>query len=123
MRQQGIKYFMGWNLVDFSLFSIFLTFEYIRFLGLEHKVTSRSEIKLFLVIIAFLKLMFFVRIFEEYGFLVQMICLCIKDLCPFIVSYLVFLYVFSVCFVVLKMELDPIVDEVEGLTFFQKMLL
>jgi hypothetical protein len=123
MSQQGLEYFMGWNLVDFSLFSIFLTFQYLRYMQVEHSALTRPEVKLCLVVIAFMKLLFFVRIFEEYGFLVQMIILCLKDLTPFIVSYLVFLFVFTVCFVVLKMELDPEVDGAEGLTYFQKMLL
>ena len=31
--------------------------------------------------------------------------------------------VFSICFVVLNMEIDPEVDDAEGLTYFQKMIL
>ena len=69
------------------------------------------ELKLLLIILAFMKLLFFVRIFEQFGFLVQMIILCVVDLIPFIVSYLIFLALFSVCFVVLKMEIDPEVAE------------
>ena len=70
------------------------------------------ETKMLLILLAFLKLLFFVRIFEEYGFLVQMIRLCVLDLIPFIMSYMIFLMVFTVCFVVLKMEIDPEVAEV-----------
>lgn len=81
------------------------------------------EAKMLLILLAFLKLLFFVRIFEEYGFLVQMIRLCVIDLIPFITSYMIFLMVFSVCFVVLKMEIDPEVAEVENLSYFQMMFL
>jgi hypothetical protein len=40
MSQQGIEYFMGWNLVDFSLFSIFLGFEYLKQMGIEHSALA-----------------------------------------------------------------------------------
>lgn len=76
------------------------------------------ETKMLLILLAFLKLLFFIRIFEEYGFLVQMIRLCVIDLIPFIMSYMIFLMVFTVCFVVLKMEIDPEVAEVENLSYF-----
>lgn len=81
------------------------------------------ELKLLLIIIAFIKLLFFIRIFEDFGFLVQMILLCVYDLIPFIISYLIFLILFTVCFVVLDMEIDPEVEEAENMTYFQKMLL
>jgi len=39
-------------------------------------------------------------------------------------SYISFVIVFSICFAVLEMEIDPEVDEgAEGLNFFQKMIL
>lgn len=40
------------------------------------------------------------------------------DMVPFIISYMIFLMVFTVCFVVLKMEIDPEVAEVENLSYF-----
>ena len=81
------------------------------------------ETKMLLILLAFMKLLFFMRIFENFGFLVQMILLCVLDLFPFIISYMIFLIVFTVIFVVLKMEIDPEVDRVENLTYYQKMLL
>lgn len=81
------------------------------------------ELKLSLIVLAFMKLAFFIRIFEDYGFLVQMILYCIIDLIPFIMSFMIFLVVFSISFVVLRNEIDPDVNEVEGLSYFQKMLL
>lgn len=47
-----------------------------------------------------------------------MIVLCVTDLIPFIISYIVFLVIFSICFVVLRMEIDPEVVEAEGLNYF-----
>jgi hypothetical protein len=72
---------------------------------------------------AFMKVLFFVRIFENYGFLVQMIKFCIADLIPFIVCFITFLFVFSICFIVLNMEIDPEVSDAAGISFFQKTML
>ena len=81
------------------------------------------ELKLLLVILSFFKLLFFIRLYEHYGFLVQMIIFCVVDLIPFIWSYLSFLYIFSICYVVLNMEIDPEVQDAQGLNYFAKMLL
>ena len=117
IREQGINYFIGWNLIDFSLFGIFLTLQYFKYIGKEDTMTYMPETKLGLVILAFLKLLFFVRIYEDYGFLVQMIRLCVLDLIPFIISYVIFLGIFTICFVVLKMEIDPEVVDAQGLNY------
>ena len=82
-----------------------------------------SELKLMIVLMAFMKILFFVRIFESYGFLVQMIKFCLVDLIPFIVCFVTFLFVFSICFIVLNMEIDPEVADAQGITFFQKTIL
>ena len=118
MANQGFNYFYGWNLVDFSLLLVFSVLQYFSQLKQDHSLIYMPEAKMLLILLAFLKLLFFVRIFEEYGFLVQMIRLCVSDLVPFIISYMIFLTVFTVCFVVLKMEIDPEVREVENLSYF-----
>ena len=114
---------MGWNIIDFCLFAIFLILQYFKFLGKDDSMTYMPETKLGLVILAFMKLLFFVRIFEDYGFLVQMIRLCVLDLIPFIISYIIFLLIFTICFVVLKMEIDPEVVDAQGMNYSQKMFL
>ena len=48
---------------------------------------------------------------------------CVIDLIPFIMSYMIFLFIFSICFVVLNMEIDGEVDGAEGLNYFMKTLL
>lgn len=47
-----------------------------RYMNYDRDVLYFPELKLVNIILTFLKLLFFVRIFEEYGFLVQMIILC-----------------------------------------------
>lgn len=64
------------------------------------------EIKILLLILTMLKLLFFIRVFEGLGFLVQIILKCCIDLVPFVVSYLVFLLIFTLSFLVLHMEVD-----------------
>lgn len=93
-------------MIDITLFFIFLVIQYLKFLGIEHDAKEVPAVRLSLIILAFLKLLFFVRIFEQYGFLVQMIILCLQDLIPFIVSYIMFLFIFTICFMVLQMETD-----------------
>ena len=115
---QGFNYFYGWNLVDFSLLVVFAVIQYFSQLGKDHSMVYMPETKMMLILLAFLKLLFFVRIFEDYGFLVQMIRLCVSDLVPFIISYMIFLVVFTLCFIVLKMEVDPEVIEAENLSYF-----
>ena len=86
------------------------------------KPTSRlvpviRELKLCIVVLGFFKIMFFIRIFEEYGFFVQMIKLCLADLTPFMVCYFAFMYMFVICFSILDMEIDDEVAGAKGLSY------
>ena len=67
---QGFSYFYGWNLVDFSLLVVFSVLQYYGSINKDHSMVYMPETKMLLILLAFLKLLFFVRIFEEYGFLV-----------------------------------------------------
>lgn len=77
-------------------------------------------LKLALVVSSVMKLMYYMRIFEEYGFLIQMIIFCIKDLTPFIISFAVFNLIFIICFTVIKMGIDPEVDEAPIKSYIMK---
>jgi hypothetical protein len=72
---------------------------------------SIPELKVLIMTTGFIKLLFFIRIFEKFGFLVQMIFYCVVDLGPFIIAWMTFLLIFSICFVVLKMEIDEEIAE------------
>jgi p-aminobenzoyl-glutamate transporter AbgT len=52
-----------------------------------------------------------------------MIISCIVALVPFIMAFLVFVLVFSVCYVVLELELGMDESEAKALPFFCKMVL
>lgn len=68
-----------------------------------------------------MKVLFFIRVFEAFGFLVQMLQLTISKLIPFFISFLVFVIYFAVSFYVLEGEVDPELEEYEG--FFNKFTL
>lgn len=65
-----------------------------------------SELRLILISLAMMKLLFFVRIFEDFGFLVSMIQFCLFDLVPFMATYVLFMIIFSMVYIVLSTEPD-----------------
>ena len=69
-------------------------------------------ILMLLVMFMFLKGLFFIRIFEKFGFLVMMIKRCLIDLVPFICCFILFVLLFSTCLIILNNEVDTEIDEV-----------
>ena len=69
MREQGLAYFMGYNIVDTMQFLSFISLQYFTYNG-DDQVKFLPELKFVLTILAFAKLLFFIRIFESFGFLV-----------------------------------------------------
>ena len=124
LREQGISYFfIGWNLIDAAQLTVFGILYYMRYMEQDRNVLYFPELKLVNIILTFLKLLFFVRIFEDYGFLVQMIILCMQDLVPFFMSYLLFLNFFSMCFIVLNCDIDGEIADTPILSRYQLMVL
>ena len=71
MYEQKMKYLTsGWNLIDSGQLVVFGILYYMRYMGEDRNVLYFPELKLVNIILTFLKLLFFVRIFEAYGFLV-----------------------------------------------------
>jgi len=56
------------------------------------------EIKVVLLFLTMMKLLFFLRVFEDFTFLVIIIQKCCIDLVPFMVFYITFLIIFTLCF-------------------------
>lgn len=69
----GLDYFMGWNIIDCSQLILFYFLFYLRMSGYDNDLSFFPELKLFNIMLAVIKMLFFVRIFEAFGFLVQMI--------------------------------------------------
>lgn len=76
-----------------------------------------------IVTLSFIKLLSYIRIYDDFGFLISMIMFCIKDLMPFLVSFVIFLLVFTVCFIVLNVSQDADVANELYVGYFQKMFL
>lgn len=121
--EQGLLYFKGWNIIDSSQLAVYTFMCSLRILGFDNQLLFYPELKLVNITLAFMKLLFFIRIYEQFGFLVSMIFSCVMALQNFIISYIVFLLVISVCYVVLQMEVDADVDEAQGLSYFEKIVL
>ena len=70
LRDQGFtKYFGSGGITDFLNFFAFNGLLIIKFSGMESNLVFVPEIKVMMMITGFLKLLFFVRIFEDFGFL------------------------------------------------------
>lgn len=82
-----------------------------------------AELKLMLVTLAMIKLLFFVRIYDEFGILVSMIQFCIMDLVPFMTTYMLFLMIFTMMFTVLETEPDEETAGIENVPPFIVMIL
>ena len=59
-----------------------------------------------LTIESFLKIMSFVRVFEQYGFLVKMITATFSDVNNFMVFFFMFVTFFALVQIILKTEVD-----------------
>lgn len=64
----------------------------------------------------FVKLLFFMKIFSAYGFLVQMIFLSVLDMGPFISFFTLWLCFFAIENKILKLEINQ--EEYSGLGDF-----
>lgn len=55
-----------------------------------------------------MKVMFFVRVFEKYGFLVTMVGKTIGDATPFMIFFCMFVLFFSTVVMILEVDIDPL---------------
>ena len=55
---------------------------------------------------AFAKGLSFVRIFDDYGFLVRMIGLTVNELIPFMAFFFVYTLLFAIAFMIMGIKLD-----------------
>jgi hypothetical protein len=127
----GYDYFkspMNWiDMIETVFFAFFmLTLEFIQpgwefslfLLKIEH------EIVLLLMIMAFNKLIVFIRTFSKLGLVIRMMVQCAIELIPFVIWFLLFLVFFSFSMIVLNNEVDNEVEEnVEFLSHVPKAFL
>ena len=76
-----------------------------------------NQLKFTILLLAFIKCMFFVRIFEQFGFLVQMVILTLIDLVPFFTFFVFSIGFYSLFQMVLRTDVDEDIEGVKGLGF------
>ena len=94
--------------------------------GGEARFKGEPMVKIFLLLLSFLKCIHFVVVFEEFGFFVKMVTCCVADLAPFFLGFFLFLNVFATLNSVMNVEPDPELETPgtrESLGYFGLMLL
>ncbi|CDW83425.1 wd-40 repeat protein [Stylonychia lemnae] len=100
IKVQKREYFYdGWNYFDFSHILAFASF-FIMDLICENQ-DNLILIKILVIILSFMKLFFFLRIYDGFSFLVQMMAGVFKDLKYFLIFFLIFILQFGMIFLVL----------------------
>jgi hypothetical protein len=77
-----------------------------------------SFVQIFLIMLSFGKCLHFVTVYEEFGFFIKMLTLCLKDLLPFIFSYIFFGVFFSMLYAGIGVEIDDELASGIGLGYF-----
>jgi hypothetical protein len=123
MKKLGWSYLAGWNITDLGWFVTYVFFYISHVFEIESILKFSTLLKLIIVLLMFSKLLFFIRIFERFGFLVEMIYNCLVDLIPFISCFITFLIFFSICLICLNTEIDSEVDEAQKIGYVAKTVL
>lgn len=59
-----------------------------------------------MVVFGFFKILYFIRIYESYGFLVQMVGETFGQVGPFTIFFIAWIIFFSVCYQIVRIEID-----------------
>lgn len=109
IKQEPLEYFRDvWNQTDLAEFIVYLIFYCIKFNESFSQVKDFTEIllSLFILILGFFKVLFYLRIYDDFGFLVSMIYKTMQQLIPFLVFFFLWVFFFSMCFIILQTEID-----------------
>lgn len=126
IRCLGLRYFVGWNILDVLQIAAFFTFAIGRLMGWLDDDGSHNYIpafKMVILLLSFSKLQFFQRIWETQGLLYQMLMSCIVDVIPFIAAYFTLLALFSCCFHVLGLQISVNMAPAKDLGDFMTMFI
>lgn len=72
----------------------------------DEKTVAETFMLLAIVITAFMKLLYFFKIFEEFGSLIQLVLRCVQDIGGFSGFFVAFVLFFSILFNIVGMEFD-----------------
>lgn len=70
-----------------------------------------------MLVLGFVKILFFIRIYNDYGFLVEMVVNTISELVPFLYAFLISIFFFAILFSVLDTDIDKNIKQVQGPCF------
>ncbi|CDW81604.1 wd-40 repeat protein [Stylonychia lemnae] len=88
-----------WNLFDFSLIASYAVLNIVEFASGDKSAIIIMDI--IVVLLTFLKLNFFLRIYDGFSFLVSMMSSVFRDIQYFILFFLIFIFQFGIIFVIL----------------------
>ena len=132
---QKFGYFKDWNITDLLHIVFFLVYVFQERLNDQATTAIETEydnftaylpeLKLFILFLSMIRMMSLIRIYEDFGFLVQMIIECVKELIPFLTVFILILILFTLSQIVINMNphADSLVAGAQGLTFSEKMFL
>lgn len=99
----------GWNVVEFSQFFVLVIY-IIMNIYLDNNAETRNAVmailSLIVVLQLFIKILYFIRLFDDLGFLVQMVNQTIQDVAPFTTYMFLYIIFFAMCQKVLRIEYD-----------------
>ena len=107
LRQLGAEeyFFDFWNFVDFTQSLVFMIQVYLNFQNdAEPHYVGRMALNLISLFQAFSKGLSFVRLSDEFGFLVKMIGITITELMPFMIFFFFYTSFFSVAFMMTSID-------------------
>lgn len=63
-------------------------------------------VKIWLILLSFLKVVHFIIVYEEFGFFIKMITQSLSDLRPFVICYIFFTNFFVILYAVMGVQID-----------------
>ena len=81
------------------------------------------ELKFIITILSFVKLCSYLRIYDDFAFMVQLVIFCVFDLVPFIICQISFLLIITISQIILNVDCEIGDTNSKHINFFQKMLL
>ena len=121
MNADGMCYFYDdlWNYVDIGCFLFFMIYFINEMVGTILSARFDIYFKCLIIVTMGTKLDFFLRVYKQYGLLVNLITTCVKDIIPFTI----YLFTWQLYFVMLYTQSGIIAPDRQGLGNFSKMLL
>ena len=95
----------SWNISDLSMHLLYPAFIILSFFWKYHTYYIKW-IQSSIIVLAFVKFLFLLRIFRQYSFLIQMLVAVFKDMSTFLVFFAIVLGFFSLFITILINDLD-----------------